>query len=97
MTARTITIELPDELLAILGDLPTIGERAREALVLALLRDAEISQGKAAQLLGITRWDILQLMARHRIESGPETAEEMERDIENARRFSTLSPVHDRG
>lgn len=96
MTSRTVTIELPEELLSLLGDPAAIGERAREALVLVLLRDAKISQGKAAQLLGITRWDILQLMVRHRIESGPETAEEMERDIENARRFSKLSSVHDR-
>jgi predicted HTH domain antitoxin len=91
MTSRTVTIDLPDELLSLLGDPETIGERTREALVLALLRDAEISQGKAAQLLGITRWDILQLMARHRIESGPETAEEAQRDFEAAKAGSRLA------
>ena len=49
--------------------------------------EARISQGKAAELLGITRWEMLDLMARHRIESGPETAEEMQQEIDAMRRF----------
>jgi hypothetical protein len=79
-----LTLDLPEELLTILGSPEELSARARQALVLDLLRDAEISQGKAAQLLGITRWDILDLMVRYRIPSGPETAEELERDIEAA-------------
>ena len=39
-----------------------------------LLRDAHITQGEAAWLLGITRYDILDLMARYSIPSGPQTA-----------------------
>lgn len=86
--ARTITIELPDDLVAALDSLDGIENRAWKALVLDLLRDAQISQGKAARLLGVTRYDILDLMASHYIPSGPLTAEEMRQDIENARRFS---------
>ncbi len=85
MNTKTITLELPEELLTSLDSLDGIADRAWKALVLDLLRDAEISQGRAAQLLGVTRYDILDLMALHRIESGPRTAEEMQRDIENAR------------
>ena len=83
-TARTITIELPNDLVAALKSLEGIEDRAWKALVLDFLRHAEISQGRAAQLLGVTRYDILDLMAEHHILSGPLTSEEMERDIENA-------------
>jgi hypothetical protein len=38
-------------------------------------------------LLGITRWDVLQRMAKHRILSGPDTPEELRREIEAAERF----------
>lgn len=83
--ARTITIELPDALVSSLDSLDGIENRAWQALMLDLLRSGEISQGRAASLLGVTRYDILDLMASHYIPSGPLTAEEMQRDIENAR------------
>ena len=83
--ARTITIELPADLVAALDSLDGIEDRAWQALVLDLLRNAEISQGKAARLLNVTRYDIIDLMARNRIPSGPQTAEEAERDVEAAR------------
>ena len=91
MVSTTVTLDLPDEVLALLGPPETFAAKVRESLVLDLLRDARISQGRAAHLLGITRWDILDLMAHHAILSGPETAEEMDRDIEAARRGSVLA------
>jgi predicted HTH domain antitoxin len=95
MTVKSITLELPEELVASLGTLDEIAGRARKALVLDLLRDARITQGQAAQLLGVTRHDILDLMALHRIPSGPLTAEEMQQDIENARRFTRAAVAVD--
>ncbi len=87
VAATTVTLELPEELVALLGSPEAVAARVRESLVLDLLREARISQGRAASLLGVTRWDILELMARHCIPSGPETAEEMRQEIETARRF----------
>jgi predicted HTH domain antitoxin len=87
-STRTITIELPDDLIVALDSLEGIEDRAWKALVLDLLRDAQISQGRAARVLGVTRYDILDLMASHYIPSGPFTPEEVDRDIENARRFA---------
>ena len=81
MATRMVPVELPDELVELLGTAGKASERARLALVLDLLREAQISQGKAAEILGITRWDILDLMARYRIESGPETEEEMRAEL----------------
>jgi predicted HTH domain antitoxin len=87
MATRTLTLELPDELLALLGSPETVAAKVQQALVLDLLRRAEISQGKAAELLGITRWDILDLMALHEIPSGPETAEELQQEVDTVRRL----------
>ena len=86
MAATSITVDLPEELAQRLGSPETLAGRVRESLVLELLREAEITQGEAAILLGVTRYDILGLMAHYRILSGPETAEEVREDIEAARR-----------
>jgi predicted HTH domain antitoxin len=93
---RTITIELPDALVSALDTLDGIEDRAWQALVLDLLRDGEISQGRAARLLDVSRYDILGLMASHHILSGPLTAEEAEKDVEAARRGSrpTATDAH---
>jgi predicted HTH domain antitoxin len=88
MATRTIELELPEDLVALLGSPEAAASKAKEALVLELLRETRISQGQAARLLDLTRWDILELMARHRIPSGPDTAEEMRDEVENARRFA---------
>jgi predicted HTH domain antitoxin len=88
MGTRTLSVELPDELVALLGTPEVAAARAREALVLDLLRQARISQGKAAELLGLSRWDLLELMVQHRIESGPETAVEMAQEIDEMRRWA---------
>ncbi|HEY7036070.1 MAG TPA: UPF0175 family protein [Thermomicrobiales bacterium] len=83
MATQTLTIELPEELLALLGSPEEAATKARETLVADLLREGRISQGQAARALGVTRGDILDLMVRWRVESGPETAEEMRREIDD--------------
>ena len=90
MTAKIITLELPEDLIESLGTVDEIAGRAQKALVLDLLRDAQITQAQAAQLLGVTRYDILDLMAIYHIPSGPQTAEEMQQDVENARKFTRV-------
>ena len=91
MATQTLTVELPEELLDLLGTPEAAAAKARDALVIELLRDATISQGQAARLLGVSRWDLLDLMARYGVPSGPETAEDMRREIEDARRVAPRS------
>lgn len=88
MATKTVTVELPEEIVALLSSPEKTNERLRKSLVLELLREGEISQGKAARLLGVTRYDILDLMAKHQIQSGPQTPEEVEREIESALRLT---------
>jgi predicted HTH domain antitoxin len=89
----SVTIEVPEELVDEVGSVDALAAQARRALVLDLLREGRVSQGRAARLLGLTRYDILDLMAEHRIVSGPLTAEEVERDLEAARRGMVTAPV----
>jgi predicted HTH domain antitoxin len=86
MTTTTLIVELPEELLNLLGSPEDAAAKTREILVAEFLREGRLSQGQAARLLGVTRWDILDLMARLGIPSGPETAEEMRREVEESRR-----------
>ena len=93
MATCTLAVEVPEDLVTLLGSPETAAAKAREALVLQLLREGLISQGKAARLLGITRWDILDLMAQHQIPSGPQTVDEMRQEIEDMRqRFGEKRP-----
>jgi len=86
VTTLTMLIELPEELVLLLGSPENAVAKARESLILELLREGSIGQGKAAQLLNVSRWEILDLMARHQIPSGPATADEMRQEIEDLRR-----------
>ncbi len=92
-----VTVDLPGELRDIVGPPEELARRARRVLVLDLLRAGEISQGKAARLLGITRYDILDLMAEYEIPSGPLTAEEMREESAAVRRLAESGAVGARG
>ncbi|HEY7066932.1 MAG TPA: UPF0175 family protein [Chloroflexota bacterium] len=87
MAMQTLAVEVPEELVTMLGSPEAAAAKAKQALVLQLLREAEITQGQAAQLLGLTRWDILDLMAEHDILSGPVTPEEIEEEMATVRRL----------
>jgi len=90
VATRALTVELPEELLALLGSDEEATIKTREALVMELLRETAISQGQAAELLGITRWDLIDLMAHYRVPSGPESVEELQQDLESARRVHPI-------
>jgi hypothetical protein len=78
-----LRLELPDELMALLGETPeAAASTARQSAVLDLLRHGHISQGTAAHLLGVTRHDIIDLMAAYHIPSGPQTIEELMAEVE---------------
>ncbi|HET7037825.1 MAG TPA: UPF0175 family protein [Thermomicrobiaceae bacterium] len=86
MSTRILSLELPEELLLLLGSDEVATAKAKEALVLELLREARISQGQAARLLGVTRRDILALAARYHISSGPATPNELSEELDRMQR-----------
>jgi hypothetical protein len=46
-----------------------------------LLRQHVISQGKAAALLGVNRWDMFDLMSRYKVPAIDLTAEELREEL----------------
>lgn len=91
MATRTLHFELPEELVDLLGSPQAVTDRAREALVLELLREERISQGQASRLLDLTRWEIIALMTKYRIPSGPATVSDLHRELEDMRHIAPES------
>jgi predicted HTH domain antitoxin len=75
-----LELELPDELVAYFDSLEAVSQEAKEALVMDLLRQGKFSQGKAAELLGVSRWDLPKILAKHNIPAIMVDPEELEQD-----------------
>jgi len=74
-------LELPDELFAQLRE-EEIEGKAKEALVMELLREHRLSQGKAAELLGLDRHELFDLMAKYRVPVIALTHEELKSELQ---------------
>jgi len=75
-------IDLPEEVVEWFGwQDAEVPSRMRETLVMELLRRHAISQGKAAALLGISRWDIFEVMGRYQVPAIDLTAEELKEEL----------------
>ena len=74
-----------------LGDVPAkhhqeAEKKAKAAYVLELLRQEDISAGRAAELLGVNRWELSALMSAFGISPFDETvtSEALQADVESA-------------
>ena len=85
MSVQTLHIDVPEEVVRLLGSTAEAQARAKEALVMSVLREGRIGQSRAAELLGVSRWDLLDLMARHDVPSGPLTVEEADAELDAGR------------
>jgi predicted HTH domain antitoxin len=84
---RIIEISIPEEIVDLLGSEDAARKGAREAFVFDLVRRGKISKGKAAELLGISLWDLPELIAQYQIPWFSYSPEELEKDVETLRRF----------
>lgn len=78
------TREVPSNVTAELIQLVGGEKKAQQELVLSLLRRGQISTGKAAELLGISIWEMLDLMHEAGIPAtsgGPGSSEEIEASL----------------
>lgn len=78
---KPLTIELPPELLELLGSEEEARREAKVALVLDLVRRDKLSRAKAAELLEISLWDLPALLAQYRIPWFDYSAEDLQRDL----------------
>jgi predicted HTH domain antitoxin len=65
---RQIVVNVSDELFELAGgDETQTGNLMTQAVVAELIRRKVISSGKASELLGISRWDMPELLSRFEI------------------------------
>jgi predicted HTH domain antitoxin len=78
MDTLTVRLQFPRDLQGAL-EVPQerLEARLRELIVLQLFREGRISSGKGAELLGISKLEFIQLLARHRIPYFTEAPEEL--------------------
>lgn len=80
---KTLKLEVPDEVVKLLGSVDAATKEAKEALVLDLVRRDKISRSKAAELLKLNLWDLPGLLARYKLPWFDYTKEELEADLKN--------------
>jgi predicted HTH domain antitoxin len=76
-----LDLELPDELFAQLRQ-EDIEKKVKEALVMGLLREHRLSQGKAAEILGVSRHELFDLMTNHHVPVIDLNAEELKNELQ---------------
>ena len=84
---KIIEILVPEEIVNLLGSEDAVRKEAREAFILDLVRRGKVSKGKAAELLGISLWDLPDLIAQYQMPWFSYSQEELERDLETLREF----------
>lgn len=88
MAMQTVTIELPEEIVSLLGTADSAPETARKLIVFDLLRQGKIGQGQAARLLGVSRYELLDMMAERQIPSAPRTIQDARAEIKTIEKLS---------
>jgi len=90
---KRFEVALPEELLAGFGwpDSEVTGG-VREALVMELVRLDRLSEARAAAILGLSRWELLEAMSRHEVPAVRMPAEELKQELAKEARRSTRSP-----
>jgi predicted HTH domain antitoxin len=80
-----VRIDLPAELLELLGSEEEAKRGAKVALILDLVRRGKLSRAKAAELLDIRLWDLPALLAQYRIPWFDYSPEDLRKDLEALR------------
>lgn len=81
----TVTIELPSELLKLLGSEAQAQYKAKLALVLDLVRRRMISRARAAELLGMPLTDLPTLLRQYEIPWFDYSPEDLQHDLQTLR------------
>jgi len=85
--SKSIYIEIPDELLELLGSEEEAAKEAKQSLVLDLVRRGKISRAKAADLLGMDLWEMPAFLSEYKIPWFNYSKKQMEQDMATLRRF----------
>lgn len=84
----TVAVQLPDRVLQILGPTPkAVAENLRMLAMIEMFRRGEVSSGWAAEQLGMTKSDFIDVLARHEVPFLDLSPEELRRDLGALRRY----------
>lgn len=83
---KELRISVPDEFLSFWGSEKAALEEVQKLFVLGLVRKKKISQGKGAELLGMNRWNFMDLMAEYNIPAVDMKPEELGKGVRNFRK-----------
>jgi len=79
---KPITVEVPEQAVKMFnGDEARLGREVFEAAVVMWFDEARISQGRAAELLGISRAELFEVLKRHNVSPIQITPEELAEDL----------------
>ena len=82
-----LKLDLPPDLLKVLESLGDPQQTIKECVVLELYRRGEISSGKAAELLGMSRFEFIQYSGRLGIPFFRHSPEELEAELRDLEGF----------
>jgi Uncharacterised protein family (UPF0175) len=82
MAEKDFQVSLPAEVVGAFGwNDSEVPQRVREALVMDLLRLDRLSEAQAAAILGLARWELLELMGRYDVPAVRVSVEELDREL----------------
>jgi predicted HTH domain antitoxin len=94
---RTLTVELPESVVQTLG--PSSQEAASHLMQLAIIelfREGELSGGKAAELLGLSRAEWIDLLARHGVPHTVVSEDDLDHDLKALADWQSRTPTSSR-
>ena len=88
-----IEITIPEEIINLLGSEEVAGKKAKEALILDLVRRGILSKMKAAEVMGINLQDFPEVLAKYRIPWFYYNKEDLQKDINSLCRRTTQTEL----
>ena len=87
MTAVKVEFMLPAEVVSKLGDdKKSVSQELKKAGVIDLFRKGRISSGKAAEVLGMTKLNFLDMLSYEKVPYYNKSSEQLEKEYKTARK-----------
>ncbi len=80
--------QVPQAVVAVLAPGENAGRQVLELALIQLFREERASSGYAADALGMSQWEFIQLLGRHGVPYVDLSPEEVRQDFQNASTFS---------
>ena len=87
MNTATQTIEVPQVVFDYWKPKKVAQKKILETLVLKLVKEGNFTQGKAAELLGVSRWDFQELSPKYDVPTVTFDSKELEKQVHDAERL----------